>query len=170
MAYPFLSTIFAKAGVKVGTPAVDPAAGDVRASGNVSYEGSLVPRRSSVDYTAYAYVVMATPVWVFSSTTFSTTAGATAIAASTLGVPTAAKALNVRLVVKETTPTSATYFSLMPDGNFYDWIVCRPQVANFWVENAGLLNTNGSGSIYYRANTYGTNTMTVTMQVFGYFL
>jgi hypothetical protein len=185
----YLSTLFAKAGLnvgtasgvgardvylsgglKVGSPAVSPSAGDVRASGNMSYEGSMIPRRSSVDYTGYIYVPMGTPTTVYNSNTFSTVGTSTQITAATLGIPTAAKAVALRLNAKESAPSTANQYFAVGTSAYWHQVICYPQVANMMVANSGVVNCDTNGSIYYRALASGTNTLTESLMVFGYFI
>jgi hypothetical protein len=116
------------------------------------------------------------PVWLATPLTpingfFSTVAVSTEITYATLGTPAVAKAIVAQLYCKDSAVNGSQAFWIGPTATYYYAIAAIAQVTNYNTPSApGLVPTDPNGSVWYRATASGTNTLTVTMRVWGYFL
>ena len=86
------------------------------------------------------------------------------------GVPAGVKAVLIRINIKETGTPGAYYFYCGPGSSYWYCLGLYAQAAN--VENSitGVVPCNADGDIYYRIAASGSNTMTVNLQIWGYWL
>ena len=101
----------------------------------------------------------------------STVSTSTLIDLSTVfGAPAGVKAVLLRINIKETGTPGAYYFYCGPGSSCWYCLGLYAQAAN--VENSitGVVPCDANGDIYYRIAASGTNTMTVNLQIWGYWL
>lgn len=115
------------------------------------------------------FVLLATPINIFSGETTSSTINATKLDLSTYGLPDGIKAVWVRITAKDTNSDASTYsnFSLSPDGS--EWMVVARTGGRFdnsYVEDNGICTCDANGDVYYQVQPSGTTTY--YMKVLGY--
>jgi len=101
----------------------------------------------------------------------STVGTSTLIDLSTVfGVPAGVKAVLLRINIKETGTPGTYHFHCGPGSGYWYCLGVYAQAAN--VENSitGIVPCNADGDIYYRIAASGSNTMTVHLQIWGYWL
>ena len=140
--------------------------GAITTTGTIRYSGQLQTVRSGTTYTGCLLVMLTTPTLVINGATYSTVAASTEITAATLG--TAAKALVVQLVVKDSTASTTTQFNIGPSSTYYYALTAYATVNNAYGPAGGIVPTDTNGSIWYRATASGTNTLTVYLRIWGY--
>lgn len=151
--------------------AVNPAAGDV------VYSTNLRPYRSATQYTAYAYVPLTTSLtnasWLGNAR--STTAATLIGLNSNFSVPTAARAINATVFVRDSGSAARTTFtgvSLSPNTTITNGVQfsCEGETNDRWRRSSALVNCDSSGQIYYTIAASGSLTCDVFIYITGYYL
>ena len=111
----------------------------------------------------------------FYNSTFSTTAKTLINLSSTFGVPANVKAVRVRLLAKDSASaaTVTCWFGLSPNNtaNALDigaWPGGKTNSA--FDEQDGIVSCDANGNIYYQCVASGASTMTVILEINGYYL
>jgi hypothetical protein len=158
-------------GLLVGdtTVAIDPAVGDV------VYKTNLRPYRNSTQYTAYAYVPLATPLTStsFDGDAFSNTAKTLIDLSTVYGVPPGVKAVDCYIAIRDS-GSAATDCRLVLGatnttnvGRNFD---CSGLPNDTWERNNAIVPCDANGDIYYEIFASGEGTFDLYIQIFGYYL
>lgn len=162
------SDIRTAGGLVAGSYTVDAGTGDVL------YTAQLVSYKSSTSYTVYAFRPLTTPYTntAFAADTFSDVTTSTIIQNTSWSttIPSSATALLIQIIAQDSGAGSdSLYFAVGPNSTYWYTAAARPQVANINAELTTVVPCT-NGDIYYRVNASGSNTMTVTLRVWGYFI
>ena len=87
-----------------------------------------------------------------------------------MGTPATAKALACDIQVKESAVANTLYFAVGSSTINYFAIQAYPNVTGFWNTATGICPTDSNGNIYYRCVASGSNTLTVTLRIWGYYI
>lgn len=148
----------------------------LKSGGAFRYAGDLTPYRNSTEYTAYAYVPLATPL---TSTSWdgdarSTTATTSIDTSVVFGVPAGIKAALVRLIARDSGshPQTNLHVTLSSSSDMLatPQLSVRPPGADILSENCDIVNCNANGDFYYTITASGSGTMDVWISIKGYFI
>jgi hypothetical protein len=164
------SHLKAGGGLVAGSTSLTPGAG------SLLYTGALTPYKNSTTYTGYAYVPLTIPLTSTSwdGDAYSNVAGGTSMNLSTVfGLPANVKAVNMTITAKDSAAIAASndfYIAVGPGATWWYQMACRPIGADIQAEITGIVNTNGTSTIYYGIKASGAGTMDVWIRIFGYFI
>jgi hypothetical protein len=114
----------------------------------------------------FIIVQLATPV-IAINTTLSTVGTSTEITKTTLGIPSNAKGILYELTISDSGAV-AQFFRMGPTAVYFYQATLTNQVINVSIRDNGICFTDSNGSIWYRSQASGSNTLTVLMRVWGY--
>ena len=139
------------------------------------YYGALRAYRNSTDYTGYIFIPLTTPLTSTSwdGDSFSDVSTSTLIDTSAVfGVPAGVKAILFWIQAKDSASwgTGGLYFALGPTSTY--WYAGGVDTYGGDVNSSVLqvIPTNENGDVYYRINASGTNTMDISIRVWGYWI
>jgi hypothetical protein len=144
---------------------------DLVSNAGFSAEGSDVSASlDGWDGWTFLQAPLTSPAW---TSAVISTASTTAInISSTFGVPAGAEAVIVRTEISESgawgTAGQNWYFGMGPAAGFHYQTVNRTFGGGIRSSQTAVLNLDAYGSAVWRSNTSGTNTMTVTIDIWGY--
>ena len=140
-------------------------AGVIPAGGSISYVGDLRPYRNSTAYTGYVFVPLISPLTSASWDGDAKSAGnQTIYLGSAFGVPSDARAIAVRLSVRDA--NVGAHAALGPTLGAYA-VLGRVQVANQYVDISGITPCNATGDVNFFSSEAIDN---VVIQIYGYFI
>jgi hypothetical protein len=117
---------------------------------DVYYNGDLKPGRNTTNYTAYAYVPIATPVdnasW--NGDAHAATDSALLDTSSVFSLPPGIKAVVLAVEVKDETPQAAISFG--PASDKLGALVLYTQAANYYASGSGIVPCDANGDIYVK--------------------
>src|SRR5574340_1088389 len=107
--------------------------------------------------------------------TYSTTAKTLIDLSATFGVPAGVRAVYVRLFAKDTASAGASGVYIALSGTSTVslhalGLFCDRAVNNALISVSGEVPCDANGDIYYQVGASGVNTMTVDLQIWGYYL
>lgn len=149
---------------------------DYASFGGITYLGDLKTRKNSVTYNIYCYRFLTTYISSLTYTNYVTSSFSKidkSLATEFSGVPSNAKALLLSISIKDSGSISNDcYFIVGPNATPGDGSIVRVSgIANgFYTTSVVIANSNNYGVLYFEAKASGTNTMTVNIRCFGYFI
>jgi hypothetical protein len=144
-------------------------------AGNIRTDGNFISYKNSTEYTGYIFVPLTTPLTSTSwdGDSFSDVSTSTLIDTSAVfGVPAGVKAILFWIQAKDSASwgTGGLYFALGPTSTY--WYAGGVDTYGGDVNSSVLqvIPTNANGDVYYRINASGTNTMDISIRVWGYWI
>lgn len=149
--------------------------GNLIADSDIIYEGDLVARRSSGDYTGYAFIPLATRL---SSTSWDGDARSSSPKtlldlSAVFGAPAGIKAVLVQLAIRDSNSAATdTQVILSPNNSTTQdqAISCHGLANDTWSRGQLIVPCNANGDIYYEFDASGTLTLDVHMYITGYWI
>lgn len=148
----------------------------LKSGGAFRYAGDLTPYRGTTEYTAYAYVPLATPLvsTSFDGDSFSTTATTKIDTSAVFGAPAGIRAAAVRLIARDSGahPQTSLHVTLSTGSDMLATaqMSVRPPGADVMVENCGIVTCDANGDFYYTVNASGAGTTDIWLSIVGYFI
>lgn len=145
---------------------------------DIAYDGNLQSYKSSTFHDVYAFRPYTTPRTNtdFDGDSFSTTGTHTKIEntgwVNSPGVPSDAKAINLRIRVRDSATVNSDttlYFAIHATSTGNSVAVARPIGGDFFTDFVAAVPCT-DGDIWYTCNASGTNTMDVWLEVTGYWI
>lgn len=141
-------------------------------AGHADIVGDLRAVRGGDTYTGGIFVPLTMPATAigWTGTTFSTSSPQPLNVVSVFGIPADAKAISATLSVMDSAGAGNYYCSLGPNNTYYYALVCRSVSASYYNEVGPVPVPCQNGDVYYRVLASGTNTLTATLRIWGYWL
>lgn len=131
---------------------------------DITYVGNLRAYRGSTAYTGYIYVPLTAGATTVLSNSVQGAAGAAAYSRATLGVPSTAKAVQIRILYQSAT-NGATFYAFPVDNDYNRGVGARISGANNIADNAGIVEI-GASNLVVRWTAAGA----LWLDVQGYFI
>ncbi|MFP4344259.1 MAG: hypothetical protein ACLFU8_06175 [Anaerolineales bacterium] len=156
-------------GLYVGSASVNPDTDDIH------YEGDLRPVRGGTTYTSYTFVPLTTPLThtSFDGDAFSDVGTATKIEntswSSAIPANAVALLIDISCVDSGSWGTNGLYFRVGPSSSYPYAFIVRPKGGNVYEAGMSVVPCT-NGDLWYQVNASGTNTLTVFMKCWGYWI
>ena len=175
-------------GLYVGNFAGDPPADSIIADGgiylgrnanpgigNVAYVGALKPYKNAIEYTAYAFVPLTTPLTSASWDGDSRSSSPKTLIdlSAVFGAPTGIKAVLLSVQVRDSTSSTGDAFIIFSDDDTAgEGIVvgCNGIRNDAWAYNQAIVPCNATGDIYYQTVSTGVLTLDIVVKIIGYWI
>lgn len=144
------------------------------AAGNVGYAGTLQSYKNGTLYTVHGLTPLTTPLTAaaWTSSTRSTTGKTLIDLSAVFGAPAGIKAVLMRVAVSDSGAAGTDCHIILgplSSAGTGIGISCLP-VNNRPQRAEVIVPCNGNGDIYYQIVASGSNTMTVTLEIYGYLI
>jgi len=158
-------------GLYVGDTSLNTDPGD----GNIEYTGALKSYKNSTFYTGYIFVPLSAPLTSTSwdGDAYSTTAKTVIDLSAVFGVPAGVKSVLAKLIVRDTaSATNECWIILGPSNTAGQGLTqrCGGNANNFWTAGTHVVPCDANGDIYYQIQASGSNTFTVYLEIWGYWI
>ena len=141
---------------------------DLDFNGHFMYTGNLLAKRSGTEHTGYIFVPLASPVvpTAFNGDSYTTSQDDfTVDTSATWSMPAGVKAIYATITIRAA--AAGTEVGFGPDSTYWYGLTCRTQVANVYVDNAGIMNCDSNGDVYFHISA---NITYIYLRIWGYFI